>query len=256
MKLRLLRHATVVLDYAGRKLLVDPVLNPAGARPPIPTKAVDRDRRNPLVELPVSSAELQEIIASLDGALLTHLHKDHFDEAAARLLPKDLPLLCQPEDGPKLREMGFSTLLPIEQALDWQGIRFARTRCHHGGILVRRQMGPVSGFILAAPGEPTLYVAGDTVWCGHVGQALRRFKPEVTVVNAGAAQLKKGRSITMNSRDIEKVCKAAPWTEVIAVHLEAINHCLLNREELRTLVGEKKLDVRVPKDGEKIEYNE
>ena len=32
------------------------------------------------------------------AVLATHLHQDHFDATAARLLPRDLPLLCQPED--------------------------------------------------------------------------------------------------------------------------------------------------------------
>jgi len=253
MQLRLLRHATTVLDYAGKKLLVDPILNPAGARPPLPTKTRGRDQRNPLVELPVSEAELHTILSSLDGILVTHLHKDHFDEAAARLLPKDLPLLCQPEDEPKLKEMGFTALLPIGQSIDWRGIRLTRPNCHHGGILVRRKMGPVSGFVLAAPGEPTLYIAADTVWYGHVRKALTRFKPEVTVVNAGAAQLSKGRSITMNARDIAKVCRCAPWTKVVAVHMEAINHCLLSREELLGFAVQKRLNVRVPMDGEAVE---
>ena len=50
VRLRLIRHATLELDYAGRRLLLDPMLDPAGARGPVAN--TPNDRRNPLVELP------------------------------------------------------------------------------------------------------------------------------------------------------------------------------------------------------------
>ncbi len=53
-------------------------------------------------------------------------------------------------------------------------------------------MGAVSGFVLAAAGEPTLYIAGDTIWCEEVRTALEQHQPDVVVVNAGAAQLAEG----------------------------------------------------------------
>ena len=33
MRLRLIRHATLVIEFGGRKLIVDPMLDAAGARP-------------------------------------------------------------------------------------------------------------------------------------------------------------------------------------------------------------------------------
>jgi len=50
MRLRLIRHATLIVELAGRCILVDPMLDPAGARPPV--ENTPNDRRNPLVELP------------------------------------------------------------------------------------------------------------------------------------------------------------------------------------------------------------
>ena len=50
MRLRLIRHATLLVELAGRCVLVDPMLDPAGARPPVADTA--NDRRNPLTELP------------------------------------------------------------------------------------------------------------------------------------------------------------------------------------------------------------
>ena len=79
VRLTLVRNATLLLELDGRRVLVDPMLDPAGARPPIENTA--NARPNPLVELPRPPAELVE---GLDAVVVTHLHRDHFDDTAAR----------------------------------------------------------------------------------------------------------------------------------------------------------------------------
>lgn len=53
-------------------------------------------------------------------------------------------------------------------------------------------MAPVSGFVIKAPGEPSVYIAGDTLFCGEVREVLETMKPDVVVVNAGAAEFSTG----------------------------------------------------------------
>src|ERR1044071_3005552 len=101
-KLTLIRNATLLLELDGRRLLVDPMLDAAGARPAV--ENTDTARRNPLVSLPFPA---EEIVAGLDAVLVTHLHRDHFDDGAIRHLPRDVPLYCQPEDEERLRSYGF-----------------------------------------------------------------------------------------------------------------------------------------------------
>src|SRR4051794_6756056 len=160
MDLTLIRNATLLVDMGGRRLLVDPSLDPAGARPPIPNTA--NPRPNPLVELPRSADEL---VSGLDAALVTHLHADHLDDTAIGLLAPRLPLACQPPDEPVLRERGFTDVRPVHGGIDLCGIGVARTGGRHGTGEIGARMGPVCGFVLRAPGEPALYVAGDTIWC-------------------------------------------------------------------------------------------
>ena len=81
-----------------------------------------------------------------------------------------------------------------------------------------------------------VYIAGDTVWCDEVKEVLELQRPEVVVVNAGAAQFNSGGVITMDVADVLSVAKAAPDALLIPVHMEAINHCLLTREALRQAV--------------------
>ena len=67
-------------------------------RPPV--EDTENDRRNPLVELPEPP---EVVVAGIDAVLVTHMHRDHFDDTAAELLPKDVPVFCQPDDAERLR---------------------------------------------------------------------------------------------------------------------------------------------------------
>ncbi len=249
MHLRLIRHATLTVDVAGRRLLVDPQLDPAGARDAVPDTA--HPRRNPLVELP-EPAEV--VVTDVDAVLVTHLHSDHFDATARRLLPRDVPLLCQPPDAERLRADGFTDVRAVDAEAELGDLRLTRTRGRHGTGEVGERMAPVSGFVLTAPGQPSLYVAGDTILCDEVRDALDRHRPDAVVVNAGAAQFLAGGPITMDADDVVAVARHAPQARVIAVHLEAVNHCAETRADLHQRLREEGLTdrVTVPEDGSEV----
>jgi L-ascorbate metabolism protein UlaG (beta-lactamase superfamily) len=247
MRLRLIRNATLGVKAAGRYLLVDPMLDPKDARPPVPD--TPNPRRNPLVELP-EPAEV--VVQGVDAVLVTHLHQDHLDDAAVRLLRRDVPVLCQPPDAEALRERGFSGVRPVENSIVWDGIGVTRTGGRHGTGELGASLGPVSGFVLAAAGEPTLYVAGDTIWCEEVRDAIDAHRPDVIVVNASGARFDTGDPIVMTADDVVAVARHAPDARVVAVHLEAIAHCVETRADLHQRLHEEGLDVTVPEDGAEV----
>jgi hypothetical protein len=57
----------------------------------------------------------------------------------------------------------------------------------------------------------------------------------------------------MTAGDVIRVCRAAPQAEVIAVHMEAINHCLLTRAELAQQAESAGVRVVIPEDGEEVQ---
>ena len=249
MEIRLVRHATLLVTFLGRRLLVDPMLADAGAAPPVANSP--NPRPNPLVPLPMPAGEA---VAGVEAVLVTHTHRDHWDDAAAAALPKRLPVFGQTEDEAKFRGAGFTDVRPVRDAAQWNGIAIHRTAGQHGSGEVARRLAPVSGFILRGAGEPVLYIAGDTIWCRDVEQALGEYDPAVSVVNAGAAQFLEGGPITMTADDVATVARAAPSTRVVAVHMEAINHCVLRRADLAAAIERAGLTSRVaiPKDGERV----
>ncbi|TCL38264.1 L-ascorbate metabolism protein UlaG (beta-lactamase superfamily) [Anaerospora hongkongensis] len=246
MKIRLIRHATLLLSLGTKKILIDPMLSSAGTM-----TAVDNapnPKQNPLVELPIPLPQL----LTADAACITHLHRDHFDEAAKTLLQKNLPLFCQPDDETTLRDLCFTTVYPVITPLVWEEITIHRTGGRHGTGIIGDKMGPVSGFVFKQQDE-SLYITGDTIWCQETINALDCHQPKIVVTNTGAAQFLTGDPIVMDGKDIIALCRYMPETKVIAVHMEAFNHCLLSRAELRAMAKEQQIDnLFIPEDGEEI----
>ena len=249
MRLRLLRHATLLVETGGRRLLVDPMLAPAGSQPPV--AETPDPRPNPLVPLPV---EPLAAVSGVSAVLVTHLHGDHFDAPALAVVPRDRPVLCQPRDRVMLARAGLAAT-SVEDTVEVDGLAISRTGGRHGTGAIAQEMGEVSGYVVRAGGEPTLYVAGDTVWCDEVAAAIDAHAPDVVVVNAGAARFIHGDPITMDAGDVVRVCEAAPDALIVAVHMEAMNHCGLTRDGLRAALAAAGVEDRVaiPADGETLE---
>jgi L-ascorbate metabolism protein UlaG (beta-lactamase superfamily) len=251
LKVQLVRHATLRVKIDKLVLLVDPMLSEVGAMPPIQDSG--DDRRNPLIPLPMS---LDEILRDVSAVLITHTHRDHWDPAATERIPKNLRILCQPEDADKFHEWGYDDVRPIHSAAVLGHVTIYRTGAEHGTGEIAKKMAPVSGYFLNARSGESIYVAGDTIWCNHVCDTLMRYRPHVTVVNTGAARFTKGDPITMSADDVIRTAREAPFTKVVAVHMQAINHCGLLRKDLALKLAEANIgdEVILPIEGEELKF--
>ncbi len=249
MHIQLIRNATLRLHYAGRTLLTDPALDPKHARPTLAGRSP-----NPTVDLPLPA---EDVVRGAEAALITHLHRDHFDDTAARLLPADLPLLCQPEAADRLRGLGFTTVIPVDGAIEWEGIAVTRTPGEHGRGAWAEQLNPVCGFVLRAAGEPCVYWCGDTIWYEAAGEVIRRERPDVILTHSGGAELEDSGPIVMDAAQTVALCRAAPDARVVAIHLEALDHCLVARADLRAFADRYGIEPRqllIPADGETLAF--
>jgi Predicted Zn-dependent hydrolases of the beta-lactamase fold len=253
IKIQLWRHATCLITFNHKKILLDPMLSPAGTLEAI--AGVPNPSKNPLTNLP-DTVMMAELLSRLDAILITHTHRDHFDAAAMELLPKDIAVFCQPRDADKIKKAGFSKVNPVDSLFAFSEIAIERTTGKHGSGFIGHKMGPVSGFTLTAPGEPSLYITGDSIWCSKIKKELKLYRPQIIICFAGGAQFSKGGPITMTKADIAKLAHYAPDAQIVAVHMEAWNHCRLSRRELKAFLKEKSLEKRVfvPQNGDSLSF--
>ena len=253
------RNATIRLQYAGTTFLIDPMLAKKAAYHGF-EGTYSSELRYPLVDLPMPVSE----VVAADAVILTHLHADHWDDAAKAQLPKNMPIFVQNDDDARsVREDGFADVRVLNEDTEFEGTRLIRTAGQHGSDAMMQSplgalLGKVSGVVFQRPGYKRVYVAGDTVWNPHVESALQRHQPDVVVLNAGYARVVGFEgSIIMGKEDVERAYRFAPQATVIASHLEAVNHGMLTRKELRAFIAEKGLDperARVPEDGERYHF--
>ena len=219
MRVQLVRHATLLLDTSVGRILVDPILRAKGTTPPI--EPTPHQQPNPLVDLPMT---IEEVLDGVDLCIVTHLHSDHFDD----LIPLDLPILTQPESAEELRGRGHTRVSTEHESI-------AMTRGRHGTGAIGDALGPVSGWVVDG-----LYLAGDTILCDEVHEALDRHRPHTIVVNGSGARFNEGDPIVMTAAE----ARTLPLPTVV-VHLEAINHCIEPRSAYDGLI--------VPLDGEVLD---
>lgn len=256
-----IRNATVKIDFAGTTFLVDPMLSAKGSFPGFPG-TYRSELRNPLVDLPFSA---DEVLKSVEAVVVTHTHTDHWDEAAQKQIPKNMPVFVQNDaDAKTIRGQGFKDVRVLKGTTTFNGVKLSKTGGQHGTDLFyadpeRAQMGgSVMGVVFSAPKAKTVYVAGDTVWRPEVDQALAQHKPDVVILNTGSALVSgfEEHPIIMGKQDTLQATKSAPKAAIVAVHMDSVNHMSLSRKELREFVQDNKIQDRVviPEDGEVMKF--
>ncbi len=244
MKFTAIRHATCIIEFANIKFLVDPILYQKETLDPTPGSM---NKMNPLVDIPVTD----EILKDIDAILLTHTHRDHFDPNIIYFFGKNVPIICSNEYEQALSELGFDNIMPIKDYVTFQNITITVTKGMHGTGAVGKSMGNTYGFVLQdqTHGEEPLYITGDTVWCQLVKNTIDCYAPKYIIAFAGSAMIN-NEPVTMDENDIRKLLDKAPTAKIIAIHMEAWNHCRLLRSDLRKAIANQNL--YIPMDGETI----
>ena len=115
--IRLIRNATLRIRYAGKEILLDPMLAEKGT-----LQSALGVYKTPRVHL---TMPMNEITNGVDMVLLTHNHIDHYDPTVKQHLPQDILFLTQPQDKGNIMQDGFTTVsythltLPTNRQNDW-----------------------------------------------------------------------------------------------------------------------------------------
>lgn len=264
LALQHIRNATVKLTIGDTTFLVDPMFAEVGAYEGFP----DTHRswlRNPLTPLPMP---VKDILEGVDAVILTHTHLDHWDKAAQAAIPKDIPLYVQNEEDAKaVRSQGFTNARIMKESEEFGKVKLERTATQHGSKAMYadpalgKALGEVMGVVFTTPGGKKAWLVGDTVWFDGVDDALATHKPDVIIMNAGGAalsaeQFRDAPEIIMGKEDVRKMVEKMPESDVVAIHMDAINHMTVDRRDLSEYARQNGIrdKVLIPFDGERMTF--
>jgi L-ascorbate metabolism protein UlaG (beta-lactamase superfamily) len=255
MKVHHLRNATLVIETSEKVILVDPMLGKKGTAGPTFTLFRFKPQRNPIVDLPNNA---MDIVEKTTHCLITHLHPDHLDRDAENFLrTKQIPVICSIKDEVALRKKSLNVTQTVDywKMTEFLGGKIQGIPAVHGYGFVAKPMGNVMGFYIELPNEKSIYLSADTIYTDDVHKVLNELKPEISVVACGTAQLDIFQPLLMTITDILKFVKNAP-SQVIANHLEAVNHCPTTRNQLKNEISKIGLSEKIfiPNDGESRTY--
>ncbi|MDQ2678555.1 MAG: MBL fold metallo-hydrolase [Actinomycetota bacterium] len=214
--------ATVLLRYGGFTLLTDPNFLHQGEHAPLGGGL--RSRR--LTQPALSVSELPP----LDVIVLSHHHGDHFDERAARELPRDVPIVTTAHAARKLGRQGFAD----RRALDtWETqvlrrgdreLRITATPAQHAPVPLDKVLPPVMGSVLefAERGEPTLrlYVSGDTLVHGRLREIPDRCPDlHLALLHLGGTRIL-GITLTMDGHQGVEALRILTPRHAIPIHYD------------------------------------
>jgi L-ascorbate metabolism protein UlaG (beta-lactamase superfamily) len=170
-----LKHASLLVQDAGCRILVDPVFSS-------PFWFI-RDYT------PFDFDPAQ--IPSPEIVLLTHGHYDHLDTESLSRLPPDTHVVSPPGDDDILEGVG----LRRRTVLDWYdsfrsgGREIILLPCHHWTMrnpVTGPNLGLWGSYLIRTATGPTIYVSGDTAYFDGFDQIGAEFDIDLAVFNLGA----------------------------------------------------------------------
>jgi len=246
------RNATMVIETEKDIILIDPMIGPKGTMATF-TFFRFKAQKNPIVPLPETC---QNILKKVTHCIITHKHPDHLDKEGEHfLIQNNIPVTCSINDKKDFEKRGLNIVQTIDywKKSSFLGGSIEGIPARHGYGFVAKPMGNVMGYFIELPNQKSIYLSSDTIYTDAVDNVLKEYKPEISVVACGTAQLDIFQPLLMTVTDILKFVKNSPG-KVIANHLEAVNHCPTTRVELREELKNNGLSesVSIPIDGEII----
>ena len=215
----------------GKRLLFDPWLG----NPKCPPSFAKPDSLKPV-----------------DLILVSHGHSDHVGDVVAVARATGAPVVCLFEVGLYLTEKGVQSVhdMGIGGTQEIAGVTVTMTNAVHsgsiedGGRIV--YLGGAAGFVVRAPGTPTLYFAGDTALFGDMKLIAELYQPAI-------AFLPIGDHYTMGP---DTAAIAAKWLgvrQVVPMHWGTFPLLRGTPAELKTHLTGTSIDVLELEPGEKAE---
>ncbi len=216
---------TALLEYAGLRIVTDPTFDGA--------QTYEDPEETTLVKT-AGPAIARADLGPVDLVLLSHHgHKDNLDWEGLELIAQGIPTLSTRQAADDL--FGGSVIgLDNWESYDLGVVTITAMPALHGPSGSEPLVGPVIGFMLEAPGEPTVYVSGDNASLPLVRQIADRFAPvDIALLFAGAARVDGiDANLTLTSDDAVTAATALVAGTVVGLHTEDWAHFSESRAQL------------------------
>ena len=216
---------TALLEYAGLRIVTDPTFD---------APQIYEDPEETTLVKTTGPAIAREDLGTVDLVLLSHHgHKDNLDWEGLELIAQGIPTLSTRQAADELFGGGVVGLDNWE-SYDFGPVTITAMPALHGPPGSEPMVGPVIGFMLESPGEPTSYVSGDNASLPLVQQIADRFAPvDIALLFAGAARVDEiDADLTLNSADAATAAKLLGARLVVGLHTEDWTHFSHTRSQL------------------------
>lgn len=232
IKVTWLGGPTLVIEFNGLKILTDPTLGEGETAFTManPNEMFDLSK-GPRVTAharltPLPGVALKEI--SL--LVLSHIHEDHFDQAAQARLGRALPIIAPVADADKLKAMGFKNV----DAVPWEATRTfsagpgrvavtAVPARHSENQAMDKLLGVGNGYwfkFSQGSWQKTVYWSGDTFGTTDVVSSVKRLgRPDVMIPHVGGVGTTGALGqVSMNAAQVAAFAAAVSARKVLPIH--------------------------------------
>lgn len=228
---QLIGGPTAVIEFGGARFIIDPTFSPPGAYPVAPGRTLTK------LEGPAVTAEA---IGAVDAVLLSHdQHVDNLDPGGRDYVAHAPQTFSTPVAAQRLS--GHVTGLAPWQvtvftARNHRRFQITAVPAQHGPDDTELLTGPVTGFLVASDGLPTVYVSGDNASLAVVREIASRVHVDVAVLFAGGAKSPRLLGDALLTLDGDRASAAAQLlsgAEIVPVHFRGWSHFTQGADAIR-----------------------
>ena len=195
MKIRYIKHSTLVIEAGGKKIITDPwIVGNVGFFPARPRQ--------------VKPEELQD----LNLIIISHGHGDHLHAESLVTLPRQAQVVCPRGLKDKLIRLGFLEVVELSPGEEFSlpPVTITAVPARHPGQCV--------GYMIKE--EKTVYFAGDTVLFPGMKEIASRFKIDAAFLPIGGVRML-GLKLGMDPADALRAAEILNPKLLIPIHFSA-----------------------------------